>query len=633
MSIEATTPPGAAWRRAGLAFLLALAIGSAAAGQGEDAPKYLKSLGPSGPRSYLTDSWGALGLSLSNPTSTDMEARVLTFFGPAPGRQYGRDLWVPANATLWSWSALGPPPGPNERSVVELKTLLYDRTGGQERLLKSPQGPPVHSELVRYHKREPSTTLLLDVDITDGSLGPPSAREEARAEEARDLVRVFRQVSQLSGRVSSVKQRSLPPFPEALDGVDHFVLGSDRVADDVAGLRALRGWVERGGVLWVMLDLVRRETVAALLGDDLDLQVVDRVSLTRVPFRNGPAYQYRAEVAPLEVEEPVDFVRVLTPQDQPMFTIDGWPAAFLKDVGRGRVLFTALGARGWTRPRTARDPKSPYPEFAQLPVSLAPFDYLVAELRSRPDRPPIPADDLRSFVTEQISYSVVGRTTVFMVFGGLFLALALAVFALGRKGWLEHLGWLGPALALGAAGAFLGLGGLSRNAVPATVAVAQVIDAVPGLDEVQTSGFLAVYQPSLNTTVVGAERGGEFELDLTGLEGRALRRVQTDLDRWHWENLELPAGVRAGPFRHTMRTAEPVEATVRFGPNGAEGRVTTGPFRELEDVLLSTPGPHTVAVRLGPDGTFRAGSGRAARGSGDGRRAVDRSAARPAKAH
>lgn len=95
---------------------------------------------------------------------------------------------------------------------------------------------------------------------------------------------------------------------------------------------------------------------------------------------------------------------------------------------------------------------------------------------------------------------------------------------------------------------------------------------------------------------------------MSGLEGRVHRRVRTDLDRWHWENLDLPAGVRAGPFRYTLRTAEPVEATVRFGPNGAEGRVTAGPFQQLEDVVLVTPGQPALAIRLGADGAFRAGS-------------------------
>jgi hypothetical protein len=272
------------------------------------------------------------------------------------------------------------------------------------------------------------------------------------------------------------------------------------------------------------------------------------------------------------------------------------------------VIFTTLGARGWMRPRVAHDPRPKYQEYPNLPVALVPFEFLADELHSRPERPPLAADDLRSYVTEQISYSVVGRHTVLLVFGLFFLALTVAAVALGQKGLLEHLGWLGPALALGAAGVFILLGELSRGAVPPTLAVAQVVDAVPGIDELQTNGYLAVYQPSPGTSAVGAEQGGEFELDVAGLEGRAHRRVQTDMDRWHLENLELPAGVRVAPFRHTLRAREPVEATVRFGPEGVEGRVAPGPFHQLEDVLLSTPGQHALAIRVKPDGAFRAGT-------------------------
>jgi hypothetical protein len=237
-----------------------------------------------------------------------------------------------------------------------------------------------------------------------------------------------------------------------------------------------------------------------------------------------------------------------------------------------------------------------------------PFEFLADELHSRPERPPLATDDLRSAVNEQISYSVIGRDTVLLVFGLFFLVLTVAAVVLGRKGLLEHLGWLGPVLALGATAVFVVLGERSRGAVPPTVAVVQVVDAVPGLDEVQTSGYLAVYQPSSGTTSIGTEQGGEFELDVAGLEGRVHRRVQTDLDRWHLENLELPAGVRVAPFRHTLRTREPVEATVRFGPEGVEGRVAAGPFSPLEDVLLNTPGQHTLAIRVQADGSFRAGS-------------------------
>src|SRR5215831_7471172 len=56
----------------------------------------------------------------------------------------------------------------------------------------------------------------------------------------------------------------------------------------------------------------------------------------------------------------------------------------------------------------------------------------------------------------------------------------------------------------------------------------------------------------------------------------------------------------------TVRTDEPIRVTARFGPDGLEGKVTAGPFHDLADALLTTPGGRNVSVRLQPDGTFTA---------------------------
>ena len=61
--------------------------------------------------------------------------------------------------------------------------------------------------------------------------------------------------------------------------------------------------------------------------------------------------------------------------------------------------------------------------------------------------------------------------------GGMALALAIV---LRRSRRPELVGWLGPVAALGAAGAFLAQGEVSRRAAPPTVAALQVVEAVPG---------------------------------------------------------------------------------------------------------------------------------------------------------
>ncbi len=596
-----TGPGGAlvAWLATGLLLILA------APGTAQNPRPHIQSLAPSGLREYMSDSYGTIGFGLVNPTDQDIKVRVLTFYAGAQERQYGRDVWAPPHATLKSWFSMGPGVDPPSRSLLELKSLLYDRTGSVEHLIRSPDGQALHSDLVRYEKKEPATALVLDGDIDDGSQTPSTPEEIARADELRELVRVYRSQGGLSSRMSQVRQRFLPPIPEAYDGIDQLVLASNRLVDDAPGCRALRAWLSRGGLLWVPLDLVREDTVKALLGDVVSLQVVDRISLTSVHFSAANPNAFRAEDETRAYEQPIPFVQVLAPGQQVYYTVDNWPAAFSADVGRGRVLFTTLGAAGWTRPRLAKEPRSRLKEFPDLAMPLMPLQYLAQEFPLKPQRPTLAPDELQTFVKDQISYKVVGRSTVLMVFLCLFAALTGAAVVFTRKGFLEHLGWLAPALALGTAAIFVGLGEVSRGAVPPTVAAAQVIEMTPGADMAQATGYLGAYQPSLDQARIGAADGGQFELDMRGLEGRDHIRVQTDDIRWHWENLELPAGVRLAPFQYSVNNSTQASAAFRFGSDGVQGRLDPGSFQNLGDVLLVRPGRHALPTSLAADGTLQ----------------------------
>jgi hypothetical protein len=140
------------------------------------------------------------------------------------------------------------------------------------------------------------------------------------------------------------------------------------------------------------------------------------------------------------------------------------------------------------------------------------------------------------------------------------------------------------------------------------VAVGQVVDAVSGTDEAGVQGLLAVYQPDSGSAQAGTRGGGLFELDMAGLAGQTRRFVLTDMDAWHWENLALPAGVRFAPFRSTVPTGQPLQAVARFGPEGLEGHLASGVFRDVGDALLCPPEGRRLAVELRPDGSLRAGN-------------------------
>jgi hypothetical protein len=578
--------------------------------RGQDPTPRPRLLGPypGGARSYLSDQPGTLDFGIVNSGLEELHARVVSFYAEEPERQYGREVWVPARSTLRSWFRVEAPRNKPVVGSVEVKSYVYDKTGQTEHLVKSPQGQPFHSSLLPYERKDGITSLMLDADVEDGSGAADSTREQGRSDLLREMVRVFRHSCGLSSRINAVKQQFLPPIPEALDGIDQFVLASDRLEQDKNGQRALRQWVEQGGHLLIPVDHVSQSTISSLLGDILDFQIVDRVSVTEVLLNTGCPQAYVMEKQARQLERPVDFVRVLAPGQQIYYTLDGWPVASCAKVGKGKVIFTMLGASAWMLPRTKADPPSNFHEFPALPVPTIAFQFVSDELLVRRSEREVLADDaLRSFVVDQISYQVINRRLVLFVFGSLFLGLTAIAVVLSRKTLLEHLGWIGPCFALMATLVFVVMGTKSREAVPPTVAVLQLVNAVPGVNAVPAAGSIGVYQSELSESTPGATQGGEFNLDLAGFERRIVTRLQDDIDRWHFEKLEFPSGVRTGTFQYTVPTEQPIDAWVRFGKQGIEGRVASGPFQNLEDAVLVTPGRHVLPVTLGNDGTIQVG--------------------------
>jgi hypothetical protein len=588
-----------------LALAVAVALSPAARSQESDgAPLRLRGFEAAGLRRTVTESWGTFRFIVANPAAADRDARVLVFYPERPDVQFGRDVWVPAGASLSAWVPVGPAPRQASSMDRTLEVLLYDRTAGADRLLLPSTEERARSRMARYQPREPTTALILDEDAF--RLGDPGSLTQpgSPAAQALTLVQAFRNAGNLSEQISVVPAEFLPPTPAAFDLIDHVVIAGGRLAADPPGLAALRHWVQQGGYLWVMLDLVDPAVVATILGDAFDLPIVDRVGLTTVRLHRGGGDPEAA--AAQEFERPVDLVRVLpTEADRVVHTVNGWPASFTRQVGRGKVLFTALGARAWHRPRDGADPASPFTTVPDLPVPLLPLVELAAEFRPQAAPHPFTAEALRTLLYEEIGYSVIGRGAVAAVLGAfllVLLALALGVRQMRRP---ELTGWLAPAAAVAAAGLFVVLGQGSRRAVPPTAAVAEVVDAVPGSGEAAVNGLFAVYHPASGLAPVGTDRGADLDLDVTGLEGQIRRRVQTDADAWHLENLSLPAGVRSGLFRSTARTGR-VSAVARFGSGGVEGRLTASAFRDSADALIVTPAREPVAARVGAGGAFTA---------------------------
>jgi len=558
-----------------------------------------------GVRSWLTDSWATLEVTVVNRGREDRAARVVVFFPDRPDVQYARDVWVPARSIRSTSMLLGPPPlEATLASSRDVEFLLYDRTGGQERLVLPAGQERVRARSFLYHPRDPITSTLLDQ--SEATFNTVNELTPA-GEEAVQLLQTFRHAARMKSlHVEMVQDRFLPPMFEGFDGVDCFVVAGRRIADDPAGARALRSWIEQGGTAWVMLDLTDPDVVARLLGDSLLFQVVDRTSIVRSQIISL-ALGSKEQSHPLEFDRPVDVVRVLvTAEDQVLQTINGWPAAFFRPFGRGQVLFTTVGARAWTRERAKDDPQAP-PGFPNLPVPLTPLEELSRRFGVRPEPLSIFTEALEPIAVGEVGYSVPERGLAVLIFG-VFLLAVLGLGIVLQRQQLTIAGLAGPAAAVVAAAVFLFVGNATRHAVPPTVAAAEIVHVAPATGEQVAAGVLAQYRPEGGVLPVSSTEGGVLDLDTSGIQGQTQRRVMTDTQAWRWEDLALPAGMRLGRFEHVVRTGEPLSAITRFGPDGLMGRVTAGTYRELTDALIRGPTHRHAAIRIGLDGTFSAGT-------------------------
>jgi hypothetical protein len=579
----------------------------ASAQQGSTAALRLGTVMPGGARTSVTESWGTFECEITNPTDVDRLARVLLFYQGQREVQFGRDVWVPAHSTISTWLLAGPPDLPPTAVSCEVLALVGEPTGDDEHLFLPTTQRGLIPRRVLYRPREVSAAVLIDEDVPEGSGHGDLPRPDSQAEEALRLVRTLRASAKLP-EFLHVRPGALPVNAEAFAGIDQFVLASNRIARDPAGMQALRRWLQQGGRAWVMLDVVDVETLDALLGESLDFEVVDRGGLTTFDLETASAAR-SSQPETQHHDRSVNFVRVLLPPgERAEYTVNGWPASFTRQIGRGKVLFTTLGPRGWYRPRKPRDPQSPYLNFPELPLATPPLEALARELQPTAADDPLRVASFRPLLSEEIGYSILGRGTVVPVFVGFLLAALVLGFVLRRSRRPEFVGWLIPAAAAGAAVAFLVVGERSRGSADPTIAVVQLVEGDTGMDEAAAHGLLAAYRPASGPAPVGVARGGFFDLDMEGIEGQTRRLLVTDLDAWHWDNLGLPAGVRLASFHATVPTGSPLKARAHFGPEGLEGKLTAGRFEELDDAVVATPDGRRMAAHVGADGAFRTGS-------------------------
>jgi hypothetical protein len=562
---------------------------------------------PAGAFRYRPGEWGLVEVYTINQTNEPTEAKAVLRFSDDPTLQFGRRVFVPPNSRLRTTCPVFVPENISSNFSVDFVTEQveppFEATRSQREAILAPQS--------RLLSTEPITVGLIS-DLTAEQPPPPdlpyltdNLEDPPLPDQAvYDLVLAAKRARRLSRKVSELNPVEMPADPAGLDVLDTIVLSSDRLASDLGGVTILRDWILAGGHLWVLLDQVTTDTVAAVLGDTFATAVVDRVQLTTAEVKSvRPDLRYRDRGA-VEFAEPVSFVRVIPHGVTVTDTIDGWPAAFWQPFGAGRVYFTTAGPAAWMRPTYAQDPQPITQDDLTPFFPREPLRYFALECFA-PKRPAnLDLSALKPFLAEQIGYRIVGRSTVATILGLFCGCFAVTCFVLFRSGRSEHLLWAAPLVVAVASAVFVLIATTTKRSVPPTAATIARLVLEPGLSTGHTFGLAAMYNRDASNQRLGATRGGVFFPDMTALGGRRRLVTWTDEGCWHWETLELPAGVRTAPFRYAVTLEKAVDGRAHFGPSGLTGSLGPLPFRHFEDAIIALPHQPALAVAIDDDGSF-----------------------------
>lgn len=553
-----------------------------------------------GPYTYLPEKWGKLQLTLLSGQSTPREVLCTTAFEKDETLQYGRRIWMPARSQLQINHPIRPPKcDPGSSLNLNLHSLVFDVSTSEETIIKNEAG------LVRHE----GAMILTDNPRNTGLIEKPRSGPDEPPSDAIELLAACRVQNSLSNRLVQFQDDFLPAEVSDLAVLEHLVIADNRLIEDFAATTAVRQWMHEGGHVWVMLDRVDPIVLERLMGDEFTGYVVDRIGLTTVKVDQIPSLS-DAEIVPgkpVEFDDPVPFVRLVVSGFRVTHTIDGWPASMTRPCGEGKLIITTLGPRGWMQPRPEEEQRKGPPQLQSNFIPTDPMGNVINDFFTLPLPPLLPAAAIEPQVQDYIGYNILPWSMIVGTLMGFSVCVVGAGSFLMRFGRLEHLGWVGVALSLLVSLFLIYQGRSNRHAIPAILSTVQLVQSMPGTDDIRSTGLISVYHPEGSEFPITATHGGELEPDMSGLEALTRRMITTDLGVYHWDNVHQAAGsLRPVSFKQSDTEIKRLHARATFDATGITGTYS-GSIPPGNDAILASKFGR-LAASMQSDGTFRAQS-------------------------
>ena len=541
---------------------------------------------------YSPGRWGLVQLRVMNRGETEAAPVSVSWLKKDRNLKFSRQLHVPPGTIRTSWYPIFIPDdvenrGTSDRmSTVELQSNTRVVEDGEEKLKRGDSFDRVEELTLRMFGLQRCVAFVSD-------------STPRQAEIVNLLTVLFKTIPQET--LVEITDPILPASAEGYDVADVVIVAGDRVAEDEGSLSALMDWVLGGGTVWIMLDQVSPTTISQIAGNLFSVDAVDHVTVTELAI-DSEIRRTPGEPDLIRLERPVDFLRVLTDGVKVTHRVEGWPAAFSRQVGAGRIVCTTVGVEGWYVPDDwAMQEELPKDTHSHRMTPV--FTELLTKVILEEIEPAVPQDAQQEFVNSHIGIEIPGRKLVLFVLGGFFALLVAMAFVLKRMKKIEAAGFSIPALTIGAV-ACLSAVGMAYRSESDRMAQFQFLSVEPGQQLAHVEGIVATYTTAGLPGPFPVPDGGSFLPDRTGTGLGVWRRDQKDPPAWSFHLAQIPAGVRLTPFQRSLRLEGDVSVEGTFDSKGFVGTAKTGQLGQIEDVTIAGRTHFTASPDVSESGEF-----------------------------
>jgi hypothetical protein len=540
---------------------------------------------------YLPGHWGTLSVEAINRATEAASLESVAWVEGQVDEQFGRSVWVPGESRRLTWQPVLVPSRKFGAKDPTLYWMQVRNSGGNEVLATAANRDRIESRALIKARSETVFAVIHD----------DNERQIAKF----DLLTYMLGQTQSQGVTISVDAGQMPVIAEALDAARILVVMGDGLAREAAAIEAVQDWVRQGGTLWLMLDTMTADSAQAITGGDLPIHEVDRVSLTFYTLVSTVNVS-RREPDNVDLERPVQLVRILSEGANVVGTADGWPAAVSTSFGRGSVVASTLSLDGWYVPRGLLQPEHAATLDRELWITTAGHD-LISSLGGQRIETPVDTDTMTEYVTARVGYQLPGRTRGAVVLMMFCTSLTLVCVAVHRR---QRPALLIPGVAilsLLAVGSFLAMATSSRTASDSAVTF-QLVEASGLQDQLHVSGVTAFHSRESVRPDIRSTAAGRLSFDGPVTAGAPVRMVWSDQNVWQLKDARLAPGVRLAEIQESVEVQQPVAVKGTFDESGFQGRLEGAVASEFSDALLADQTGFVLPVEIDSAGDVSASS-------------------------